>query len=238
MGFFREHMRTSIMLLGMLLTLIICEAYFKAQAVQVVRYTARTYTLPKVISCIADYPNENEDIIVKAEYCATDVKTSRTGDIFITRTSDKRIIFDQSMDCFVDGGKFLTEESVGQLFKKAGYLSSFNRAVKTMFIGVDSYEGQNLYWNLDGSPEGLEYKYFPDTSHNIDGSFKSEHRKNNQLIIAIGIQYDEIVMSPFYTKYMWLFRLCILLGMVVSVMFEYRATKYAGNKCRTTASTD
>ena len=175
-----------------------------------VRQDAR-HTLEKVRSCVDDYPADN--IVDKLAFCAKGVTTTPTGDMFAYNLKTKAFVFDPSMDCHVEGGKTMTVGSICTIFNDP---SSCAAALTLLNSGIDSYAALNAEWLFDESEEYLEWIVYPNKDVGINGIARLGVQVPEQIIIAIGIQKDELyeMFKPFDIILKSVFFLAILLTLI------------------------
>lgn len=150
--------------------------------------------LEKVRMCVVDYKGSG-DLIDKLEFCAGGVKTTPTGDIFAYSLKTKKFLYDPSLDCHLKGGKLMTADSECSLHEDP---EKCIKAIAKMNKGIESYNGLGTSWNFDDAEEFLEWIIFPDEDHSLDGKIVNNNLSaSDQIVIAIGIQADELYQEFF-----------------------------------------
>lgn len=135
-------------------------------------------------------PNITNEQIEKAlKTCAREMKVSPTGDMFAYDLRTKEFIFDPSLDCFVEGGKFMTEESECTLHKNPAQCVNIMRM---MNVGFNSDRDLFAWWQFDNAKEYLEWIILPSMDIGFDGIQRGGILKPRQVLLAQGIQEDEI----------------------------------------------
>lgn len=168
------------------------DAMWKYKLVQYERNQARS-VLQKVASCTSGA--KQGEWLDNLSFCASGVTTTPTGDIFAVNLKSKEFVFDPSVDCYVDGGKKMTADDECKLHQENGDPIACVEAIKIMSQGYDSYPGLDTTWNYDGSPEYLEWIIFPSESLGVGGVMRNGQQESEQILIAIGIQEDELFQS-------------------------------------------
>ena len=198
-----------ISIFATVVTLIVASTTWQFYLEKHARQSARN-TLQKVSSCVSEYPEG--DIINKLEFCASGVTTTPTGDIFAFDMQSGKFLFDPSLDCRVEGGAMMTEESICSIHADPRKCAT---ALRHMMLGVNSYPSLRASWLFDDATEYLEWIVYPGEHMNLDGSSVNNKNPTNQVIIAIGIQSDELfedfVVYDFILKAMALFMLLVTL---------------------------
>jgi len=128
-----------------------------------------------------DISNVDEKQIVEVmNICAKNVRSiGQTGDMFVIRKSDAKIVWDASQDCSVsDSNKaFLTKEGVCKLFTKP------DTCKQASYIMRNEPPRGTLKWTFDDSEEIVNYLYL---ACSID---------NDHYILGCGAQTDEIITT-------------------------------------------
>lgn len=181
------RIRSCISVISILFATIIINTTWQYQLEHYARYQVRTNTLKSVKKCMLN--SKNTDVIDILQECASGVHTTPTGDMFAYNLNTKRFVFDPSLDCHVEGGKSMTIESECTLHKDK---SACKEALVIMNKGFDSFKGLDTKWNFDGSDEWLEWFIYPDESYGLNGKIKTGFSKPEQILVAIGIQKDEL----------------------------------------------
>lgn len=164
------------------------------------RITAK-YNLQQAKTCVndlllknADAPVYNtritDDDVEKAlKTCASDMKVTTTGDMFAYNLRTLDFVFDPSLDCYVEGGKKMTAESECKLHRDP---SKCEEVMKVMNTGYDSDIGQRNWWKFDDAREYLEWVVLPGERIGFDGLARGGILKPNQVLLAQGVQEDEL----------------------------------------------
>jgi len=141
-------------------------------------------TLEKVRLCLDDYPVEGVDVVDRLSFCANGVTTTRTGDMFAYSIKTKAFTFDPSLDCYVEGGKTMTPDSICTIFNDP---LSCAAALKQMDSGYPSDKTSRVKWLFDDSYEWIEWIIYPKNSESRVGK-----EVPDQIVIALGTQTDEL----------------------------------------------
>jgi len=174
--------------------------------------------LNKIRTCVIN--TKEGDTIDKLESCASGVKTTPTGDVFAYSLKTKRFLYDPSFDCHTEYNRYMTTESECTLHSDK---EACAKAIAIMNKGMDSYRGQNVSWRFDDSRELLEWIVFPDESHTLDGELRNNSLKgSDQIIIAIGIQEDELFKEFFVFEIVLLSQSFIAIILVLLYGVYYR----------------
>ena len=154
--------------------------------------TQARYNLEQIKACVNDLTVEgtNEELEKTLKTCARRSRVSPTGDVFAYDMGSREFVFDPSLDCFVEGGKFMTVESECQLHTEP---KQCEQALAVLGQGYDSDENTKLSWQFDDSEEYLEFKILPEETLGFKGIQRGSNRKRpHQLVVVQGIQEDEI----------------------------------------------
>ena len=164
------------------------------------RVTAK-YNLQQAKTCVndlllknADSPVydgriTNDDVEKALKTCARDMKVTTTGDMFAYNLRTLDFVFDPSLDCYVEGGKKMTIDSECTLHKDT---SKCKEVMKVMNTGYDSDIGQRNWWKFDDAREYLEWVVLPSERIGFDGLARGGILKPNQVLLAQGVQEDEL----------------------------------------------
>jgi hypothetical protein len=164
------------------------------------RITAR-YNLEQTKVCVndlllqsADSPIynthiTNDDIEKALKTCARKMRVTPTGDMFAYSLRTLDFIFDPSLDCYVEGGKKMTADSECSIHKDPQVCK---QAMTIMNTGYDSDEYLKVWWKFDDAREYLEWVILPSETIGFDGVFRGGILKPNQVLVAQGVQEDEL----------------------------------------------
>ena len=117
------------------------------------------------------------------------MRTTPTGDMFAFDLRTKEFIFDPSLDCFVEGGKFMTIESECSLHNDKELCKD---VLKEMSSGYNSDIHKMTFWQFDDAREYLEWVILPSEQVGFDGIERGGLLKPKQVLLAQGVQEDEI----------------------------------------------
>ena len=131
----------------------------------------------------------NDDIEKALKTCAREMKVTTTGDMFAFNLRTTEFVFDPSLDCFVEGGKYMTKESECKLHKDP---KKCEEVMTVMYTGYDSDREQLHWWQFDNAREYLEWVILPAERIGFDGLQRGGILKPNQVILAQGVQEDEL----------------------------------------------
>lgn len=131
----------------------------------------------------------NDDIEKALKTCAREMRTTPTGDMFAFDLRTKEFIFDPSLDCFIEGGKFMTIESECSLHNDKELCKD---VLKEMSSGYNSDIHKMTFWKFDGAKEYLEWVILPSEQIGFDGVERGGLLKPKQVLLAQGVQEDEI----------------------------------------------
>ena len=131
----------------------------------------------------------NNDIEKALKTCAREMKVTQTGDMFAYSLRTLDFIFDPSLDCYVEGGKFMTIDSECKLHKDP---KKCEEAMRVMNTGYDSDISLRTWWKFDNSREYLEWTILPSERMGFDGVSRGGILKPNQVLLAQGVQEDEL----------------------------------------------
>lgn len=188
-------------ILIILLSLITIDSTWKFY-LEISARTQAQYNLEQTRTCVNDIlltkgptnpvynPNITNDQIEKAlKTCARNMRVSPTGDMFAFDMRTKEFIFDTSLDCFVEGGKFMTEESECKLHKDP---QQCVKIMRIMNVGFNTDRDLQAWWKFDDAKEYLEWKILPSEDIGFDGIQRGGILKPRQVLVAQGVQEDEI----------------------------------------------
>jgi hypothetical protein len=178
--------RTLTNILVVVVAVILVDVTYKYQVEQYARKQARN-TLNKVSSCIDGMAED--DIVDKVAACAKGVTTTPTGDMFAYNLNTKEFVFDPSLDCKSDVALKMTNISLCPLHNSAVACS---KAIEVMDLGYDSTQQTRASWLFDDSTEYLEWVIYPNEHEGIDGLERGGEIAPNQIVLAIGVQSDEL----------------------------------------------
>jgi hypothetical protein len=205
----RVRALTNILLI--VVAVIIVDTTLKFQVEQYARKQARN-TLSKVSSCIDN--STKDDIIDKVAECASGVTTTPTGDMFAYNLNTKEFVFDPSLDCKSDVALKMTDESLCPLHNNAGKCIE---ALKVMDLGYDSTSQTRASWLFDDATEYLEWIVYPNEHQGIYGIERGGNLTPNQVVIAIGVQSDELEGN--FNMLTVLLRILAFIGICVALVF-------------------
>jgi len=131
----------------------------------------------------------NDDIEKALKTCAREMKVTTTGDMFAYNLRTTEFVFDPSLDCFVEGGKYMTIDSECKLHKDP---SKCEQAMKIMNTGYNSDISSRTWWKFDDAREFLEWTILPSEKTGFDGLQRGGILKPNQVLLAQGVQEDEL----------------------------------------------
>lgn len=118
-----------------------------------------------------------------------------TGDIFVINLGNEKFLWDGSPDCarpeFITNGRYMKDESVLHKDK-----TQAEKMIEMMKLANDTHEGDDYWWNFDGSPEYLEWVVVPagklgfGDEPSTNGGIKN--LKYSKILIQLGTQKDEV----------------------------------------------
>lgn len=191
--------RVAVIVLIMLCTIAI-DVSWKHSLQHSARITAK-FNLNQAKTCVndlllqsADSPIyntkiTNDDIEKALKTCAREMRVTTTGDMFAFNLRTLEFVFDPSLDCFVEGGKFMTKESECKLHKDP---SKCEEVMTVMYTGYDSEPSHLNWWQFDNGREYLEWTILPSERMGFDGVSRGGILKPNQVLLAQGVQEDEL----------------------------------------------
>ena len=153
--------------------------------------------------------NKKVSLVTALNECATNsLVGGDTGDVFIVRLRDMKILWDNSIDC-KDGNKsmYLTKNSICKLAEdKESCITLANKIHK-------GYNGEEV-WKFNVTDEYDTWIIMPNTNQNFDGSFRSIEGLKDQIAIVQGVQYNE------FTKYLKILKyfINIFLGLYLAIL--------------------
>lgn len=147
---------------------------------------------PKLFRQVAD-----EEIETALFICGSKQRITQTGDMFAFNLRTLKFLFDPSIDCHVDGGKYMTKESECSLHqdKQACYDSAVY-----LTSGTSSELDTYVSWKFDNAREMLEWKVLPSDDYGFDGVKRSGTIKPHQVVLVQGIQEDELTQKYMITR--------------------------------------
>lgn len=131
----------------------------------------------------------NDEVERALKTCAREMKVTTTGDMFAFNLRTLEFVFDPSLDCFVEGGKYMTTESECKLHQNP---AKCEEVLKVMTTGYDSDISQRHWWKFDNAREYLEWTILPSEGVGFDGLPRGGILKPNQILLAQGVQEDEL----------------------------------------------
>ena len=191
--------RIAVIVLIMLCTIAI-DVSWKHYLQRSVRITAK-FNLEQAKVCVndlllgnADAPIynpkiTNNDIEKALKTCAREMRVTTTGDMFAFNLRTLEFVFDPSLDCFVEGGKFMTKESECKIHKDP---KKCEEVMAVMYTGYDSDIEQLNWWRFNNGIEYLEWAILPNESIGFDGVTRGGILKPNQILLAQGVQENEL----------------------------------------------
>jgi len=204
--------------------------------------TTAKFNLQQAKSCVndlllnsADQPiyniNIHNDEIEKAlKTCAREMKVTTTGDMFAFNLRTLEFVFDPSLDCFVEGGKYMTLESECSLHKDP---KKCKEVMAVMYTGYDSNIDRMSWWQFNNSREYLEWVILPSERIGFDGLTRGGILKPNQILLAQGVQEDELWARyrPFRIVLYVIGFLSILINLMLSIHENILEAKREQCKC-------
>jgi len=191
--------RVAVIILIMLCTIAI-DVSWKHYLQHSARITAK-FNLNQAKTCVndlllksADSPVyntkiTNADIEKALKTCAREMRVTTTGDMFAFNLRTLEFVFDPSLDCFVEGGKYMTKESECKLHKDP---DRCEEVMAVMYTGYDSNIEHLNWWQFDNAREYLEWMVLPSERIGFDGLQRGGILKPNQVLLAQGVQEDEL----------------------------------------------
>ena len=191
--------RITVVLL-ILLSAIAIDISWKFYLEKSARITAK-FNLQQAKTCVNDLllsntdspiynPKISNDEIEKAlKTCAREMKVTTTGDMFAFNLRTLEFVFDPSLDCYVEGGKYMTAESECGLHQDP---NKCKEVMREMLGGYDSDIHKLNWWKFDYAREYLEWTILPNETVGFDGIHRGGILKPNQVLLAQGVQEDEL----------------------------------------------
>jgi len=174
-------------------------------------YKNNKLAIEHVKTCI-NY-NKDASLTDALNECATDsLVGGNTGDVYVVRLRDMKILWDNSVDC-KDNNKsmYLTKDSICKLAKdKDSCIKLADRIHK-------GYDGEKI-WQFDNTKEYDDWVIMPNPNQNFDGSFRSIEGLKDQIAIVQGTQYNEYTQYLKYIKYLVNLFIGIYLVMLVIIL--------------------
>lgn len=140
-------------------------------------------------SLIYDPKITNAEIEKALKTCAREMKVTSSGDMFAFNLRTTEFVFDPSLDCYVEGGKKMTADSVCVLHQDP---EKCKEVMKEMLGGYDSDISKLNWWKFDDAREYLEWTILPNEKMGFDGVQRGGILKPNQVLLAQGVQEDEL----------------------------------------------
>jgi len=131
----------------------------------------------------------NDEVERALKTCAREMKVTTTGDMFAFNLRTLEFVFDPSLDCFVEGGKYMTLESECKLHKNKDRCKD---VMALMHTGYNSNIENMVWWQFDDAREYLEWVVLPSETIGFDGIPRGGILKPNQILLAQGVQEDEL----------------------------------------------
>lgn len=140
-------------------------------------------------SMVYDPKITNAEIEKALKTCAREMKVTSSGDMFAFNLRTTEFVFDPSLDCYVEGGKKMTAESECELHQDP---EKCKVVMKEMLGGYDSDISKLNWWKFDRAREYLEWTILPNETMGFDGVQRGGILKPNQVLLAQGVQEDEL----------------------------------------------
>ena len=131
----------------------------------------------------------NDEVERALKTCAREMKVTTTGDMFAFNLRTLEFVFDPSLDCFVEGGKYMTLESECKLHQNKDRCKD---VMALMHTGYNSNIDNMVWWQFDDAREYLEWVVLPSETIGFDGIPRGGILKPNQILLAQGVQEDEL----------------------------------------------
>lgn len=131
----------------------------------------------------------NDDIEKALKTCAREMRVTTAGDMFAFNLRTTEFVFDPSLDCFVEGGKYMTKESECTLHNNP---KKCEEVMPKMLTGYDSNIEDMNWWKFDDAREYLEWVVLPSEKMGFDGLQRGGILKPNQVLLVQGVQEDEL----------------------------------------------
>jgi len=172
----------------------------------------------------------NDDIEKALKTCAREMKVTTTGDMFAFNLRTLEFVFDPSLDCFVEGGKYMTKDSECKLHKDP---SKCEEVMTVMYTGYDSNVEHLNWWQFDNGREYLEWTILPSERIGFDGIPRGGILKPNQVLLAQGVQEDELWArySHFRAIVYGLMFLSIIINLLLGVHENLLAERQSRRAC-------
>ena len=138
------------------------------------------FNVEHTVGCLGLYESIDESRVVDPlgmKLCASKMRTSPTGDMYLLDMADLKFVYDNSSD--VPRDMYFTKESVGQYFNE---WDTAIGALGSLTNGTDSVYGTRAKYNYDGATEWLEF-----------GTYTTKDGRN--LVVVQGVQSDEVLRA-------------------------------------------
>ena len=158
----------------------------------------------------------NDDIEKALKTCVREMRVTTTGDMFAFSLRTTEFIFDPSLDCFVEGGKFMTKESECQLHHDQ---KKCEEIMAKMYNGYDSSIEDMNWWKFNDGREYLEWVILPSEKIGFDGISRGGILKPNQVLLSQGVIENELVARYVYFEailYIIMF-ISIIINLLIAV---------------------
>ena len=165
-------------------------------------------------SPVYDTKITNDDIERALKTCAREMKVTTTGDMFAFNLRTTEFVFDPSLDCFVEGGKYMTKESECKLHKDP---KKCEEVMTVMYTGYDSDISHMNWWQFDNAREYLEWTILPSERIGFDGLVRGGILKPNQVLLAQGVQEDELWAR--YSHFRFILYSIGFLSIIINLLF-------------------
>ena len=156
--------RITVVILILLSTIAI-DISWKFYLEKSARITAK-FNLQQAKICVNDLLLQNADspiynmkidnnmVEMALKTCAREMKVTQTGDMFAFNLRTTEFVFDPSLDCYVEGGKYMTAESECGLHQDP---NKCKEVMREMLGGYDSDIHKLNWWKFDDAREYLEW---------------------------------------------------------------------------------
>lgn len=170
----------------------------------------------------------NDEIERALKTCAREMKVSPSGDMFAFDLRTKEFVFDPSLDCFVEGGKYMTPGSECELHKDK---ATCKTVLKVLTSGYSSDSNTKVWWKFNDGREFLEWIVLPNEGIGFDGVARGGVIRPKQVVLVQGVQENELLArySHFRLVLYIIAGLSIIFNLLVAVhenLMEKRDAEY------------
>jgi len=117
-----------------------------------------------------------------------------TGDMFVVSVHDKKVVWDNSLDCKIGNNPTLTLN---------GICNKAHNADSCIELGNNIAKGypSSFVWYFNNNPEYDSWIILPNETLNFNGTTRADSGSTDQLAIVQGVQYVEFIEYLKYIKW-------------------------------------